>query len=72
MPGPCSDDQPRASAGISLGDNVWLGTGAKILDGVSLGSNVVVGANGVVASDLPDGSIAAGVPVRILRTREGS
>jgi acetyltransferase-like isoleucine patch superfamily enzyme len=62
-------DQPRASAGITLGDNVWLGTGAKVLDGVTLGSNVVVGANGVVNSDLPEGAIAAGVPARVLRTR---
>jgi acetyltransferase-like isoleucine patch superfamily enzyme len=63
-------DQPRASAGITLGDNVWLGTGAKVLDGVRLGSDVVVGANGVVTSDLPDGAIAAGVPARVLRVRE--
>jgi acetyltransferase-like isoleucine patch superfamily enzyme len=63
-------DQPRASEGIALGDNVWLGTGAKVLDGVTLGSNVVVGANGVVTADLPDGSIAAGVPARVLRTRD--
>ena len=40
------------------------------LDGVTLGSNVVVGANGVVTSNLPDGAIAAGVPARVLRTRE--
>ena len=65
-------DQARASAGIALGENVWLGTGAKVLDGVTLGSNVVVGANGVVTSDLPDGAIAAGVPARTLRTREKS
>jgi acetyltransferase-like isoleucine patch superfamily enzyme len=63
-------DQPRESRGISLGDNVWLGTGAKVLDGVTLGSHVVVGANAVVNSDLPDSAIAAGVPARILRTRE--
>jgi acetyltransferase-like isoleucine patch superfamily enzyme len=65
-------DQERSSAGITLGDNVWLGTGAKVLDGVSLGSGVVVGANGVVTSDLPEGAIAAGVPARILRQREPS
>jgi acetyltransferase-like isoleucine patch superfamily enzyme len=63
-------EQDRSSTGIALGDNVWLGTGAKVLDGVRLGSDVVVGANGVVASDLPDGAIAAGVPARVLRTRE--
>jgi acetyltransferase-like isoleucine patch superfamily enzyme len=63
-------DQPRVSKGIRLGDNVWLGTGAKVLDGVSVGSDVVVGANAVVNADLPDGAIAAGVPARVLRRRQ--
>jgi len=63
-------DQPRTSQGITLGDNVWLGTGAKVLDGVRIGSGVVVGANAVVNTDLPDGAIAAGVPARVLRLRD--
>jgi acetyltransferase-like isoleucine patch superfamily enzyme len=62
-------DQPRTSKGIALGDNVWLGSGAKVLDGVRIGSHVVVGANAVVNADLPDGAIAAGVPARVLRQR---
>ncbi len=62
-------DQPRTSKGIALGDNVWLGSGAKVLDGVRIGSDVVVGANAVVNADLPDGAIAAGVPARVLRQR---
>ena len=62
-------EQPRTSKGIALGDNVWLGTGAKVLDGVRIGHDVVVGANAVVTSDLPDGAIAAGVPARVLRHR---
>lgn len=62
-------DQPRVSKGIALGENVWLGTGAKVLDGVRIGSDVVVGANAVVNVDLPDGAIAAGVPARVLRQR---
>jgi acetyltransferase-like isoleucine patch superfamily enzyme len=65
-------DQPRSSRGIVLGENVWLGTGAKVLDGVTIGSDVVVGANAVVNADLPDGAIAAGVPARVLRFREGA
>jgi len=65
-------DQPRSSHGITLGDNVWLGAGAKVLDGVRIGSDVVVGANAVVTTDLPDGAIAAGVPARVLRHRAGS
>jgi acetyltransferase-like isoleucine patch superfamily enzyme len=63
-------EQPRSSTGIALGDNVWLGTGAKVLDGVRIGSDVVVGANAVVSADLPDGAIAAGVPARVLRRRD--
>lgn len=62
-------EQPRTSRGITLGDNVWLGTGAKVLDGVRVGDDVVVGANAVVLADLPDGAIAAGVPARVLRRR---
>ncbi len=62
-------DQPRTSRGITLGDNVWLGTGAKVLDGVRIGNDAVVGANAVVSSDLPEGAIAAGVPARVLRKR---
>jgi acetyltransferase-like isoleucine patch superfamily enzyme len=65
-------DQPRSSRGIVLGDNVWLGTGAKVLDGVRIGRDVVVGANAVVNADLPDGAIAAGVPARVLRLRSGA
>jgi acetyltransferase-like isoleucine patch superfamily enzyme len=65
-------EQTRSSSGIRLGDNVWLGTGAKVLDGVSIGSDVVVGANAVVAADLPDRVVAAGVPARVLRERETS
>jgi len=62
-------EQARASQGIVLGDNVWLGTGAKVLDGVTIGSNVVVGANAVVAENLADGVVAAGVPAKVLRSR---
>jgi len=62
-------EQGRSSKGITLGDDVWLGTGAKVLDGVSVGSRVVVGANAVVNQDLPDGVVAAGIPAKVLRSR---
>jgi acetyltransferase-like isoleucine patch superfamily enzyme len=62
-------EQPRTSRGIALGENVWLGTGVKVLDGVRMGRDVVVGAGAVVTSDLPDGVVAAGVPARVVRER---
>ncbi len=63
-------DQERVSRGIELGENVWLGTGAKVLDGSRIGDNVVVGANAVVAGELPEGVIAVGIPARVLRRRD--
>jgi acetyltransferase-like isoleucine patch superfamily enzyme len=63
-------DQERLSKGIELGENVWLGAGAKVLDGVRIGRDVVVGANAVVTEDLPDGAVAAGIPARVLRLRD--
>ena len=63
-------DQARTSTGIVLGDDVWLGAGAKVLDGVRIGNHVVVGAGAVVTDDLPDGAVAVGVPARIVRRRE--
>ena len=65
-------EQERVSTGITLGRNVWLGTGAKVLDGVTIGSDVVVGANAVVTGDLPEGAVAVGVPARVVRRRDGA
>ena len=48
-------EQARESKGIHLGDNVWLGAGALVMDGVRIGDDVVVGAGAVVTGDLPRG-----------------
>jgi acetyltransferase-like isoleucine patch superfamily enzyme len=61
--------QPRTSRGITLGENVWLGTGAKVMDGVRLGRDVVIGAGAVVTEDIPDGVIAVGIPAKVVRQR---
>jgi serine O-acetyltransferase len=49
----------------TIGNNVDIGTGAKVLGPISIGNNVVIGANAVVISDVPDNSIAVGVPAII-------
>lgn len=49
-----------------LGDNVFLGAGAKVLGSVKIGNNVAVGANSVVISDVPDNCTVMGVPARII------
>jgi serine O-acetyltransferase len=48
-----------------IGDNVDIGAGAKILGAISVGNNVEIGANAVVIDDVPDDSIAVGVPAVI-------
>jgi acetyltransferase-like isoleucine patch superfamily enzyme len=62
-------EQERVSQGIAVAENVWLGTGVKVLDGVSIGRNVVVGAGALVTKDLPEGVVAAGMPARVVRRR---
>ena len=48
-----------------IGDNVDIGAGAKVLGPIRIGNNVVIGANAVVLSDVPDNSIAVGVPAQV-------
>jgi acetyltransferase-like isoleucine patch superfamily enzyme len=50
--------QGSVARGITIGNNVWIGAGAIILDGVTLGDNVVVGAGTVVSEDIPSGCLA--------------
>lgn len=52
---------------VSLGKNVWLAEGVKVLKGVSIGDNSIVGAGSVVVSSVPANVIAAGNPAKIIR-----
>jgi len=55
-------EDPRAPV---IGDNVDIGAGAKVLGPIHIGNNVAIGANAVVICDVPDNSIAVGVPASI-------
>lgn len=57
---------------ITVGDNVWIGAGVRVIPGVTIGSNVMIGAGSVVTKDIPDNVIAFGNPCRVHRelTRE--
>ena len=54
----------------TLGNNVVVGTGAKLLGAITIGDNVKIGANSVVIEDVPANSVVVGVPGKII-SREG-
>jgi acetyltransferase-like isoleucine patch superfamily enzyme len=55
-----------SAKGISIGNDVWIGSGARILDGVRIDDNAVVGAGSVVTKPVPSHATVAGVPARII------
>jgi len=56
-----------SSAPIIISDNVWIGERATILKGVSIGQGAIVAMGSVVTKDVPDYSIVAGNPARIVK-----
>lgn len=59
---------PDAIAPVSIGDDVWIGTGAIILKGVSVGDRAIVAARAVVTKDVPADAVVAGNPARVVST----
>lgn len=57
---------------ISIGDDVWIGANVTILKGVSIGKGSVIGAGSVVSRSIPEYSIAAGNPAKVIRKLEST
>jgi maltose O-acetyltransferase len=55
------------SAPITVGDDVWLGSGVIVLPGVTIGDRSTVGAGSVVTDDVPPDSLALGAPAKVVR-----
>jgi len=58
----------ETAGAITIGNNVWVGMGAKILDGVTIGDNAVIAAGAVVNKNVRANTLVAGVPARVIRT----
>ncbi|MBO5580163.1 MAG: serine acetyltransferase [Prevotella sp.] len=54
---------------VFIGDNCYIGTNATILGPVKIGNNVTIAAGAVVLNDIPDNSIVAGIPAKVIKTK---
>ncbi|RCK69021.1 acyltransferase [Desertihabitans brevis] len=61
--------QPISSRGITIGDDVWIGSHVVVVDGVTVGDKAMLAAGAVVTKDVPAGAVVGGNPARVLRWR---
>ena len=65
------DEQGISTKPVVIGDDVWIGTNAVILPGVKIGTHSIVAAGAVVTKDVPEYSLVAGVPAKVIKKLEG-
>jgi acetyltransferase-like isoleucine patch superfamily enzyme len=58
------------TAPITIGNSVYLGLRAMVLPGVTIGDRCIIGAGAVVSRSIPSGSVAVGVPARVIGTTD--
>lgn len=61
-------DAPVIVSPVTIGDDVWIGAGVRILGSVMIGNHAVIGAGAVVTRDIPPNVLAVGVPARVLKS----
>jgi len=55
---------------IVIGENVWIGANATILPGVTISDNAIIGAGALVTKNVPESSVVAGVPAKVIKMIE--
>ena len=62
--------QPNSTAPIKIGNDVWIGTGAKILKGVTIGNGAVIASGALVKDDVNPYEIVGGIPAKKISERK--
>jgi acetyltransferase-like isoleucine patch superfamily enzyme len=63
------DGMPTSNGEINIGNDVWIGTGVTIMSGVNIGHGAVIASGSIVTRDIPDYSISAGIPAKVVKYR---
>jgi len=66
---PFNSNEVGEKRGITIGNDVWIGMSATILNGVTIGNGVTIAAGAVVTKDVADYCVVAGVPARVVREK---
>ncbi|NIX77231.1 CatB-related O-acetyltransferase [Microvirga terricola] len=66
---PKTEDYHSSRGDVTIGHDVWLGSGAIILSGITIGHGAVVAAHAVVTKDVPPYAIVGGNPAKVIRKR---
>ena len=71
LPGAYADGHPASKGDVEIGNDVWIGRGARVLSGVTVGDGAVIAGYSVVTKDVRPYAIVAGNPAREIRRRFG-
>lgn len=63
-------NQKNTVAPVSIGEDVWIAAGCKILRGTTIHNGAVIGASSVVKGEIPENAIAVGIPAKVKKYRE--
>lgn len=63
------EDEVKSKGKITIGSDVWIGTGCQVMSGVNIGHGAVIGANSTVTKDVPPYAIVGGVPAKVISYR---
>lgn len=56
---------------VKIGNHVWIGANAMVMKGVTIGDNSIIGAGAIVTKDIPENSLAVGVPAKVIKKVKG-